>query len=186
MLKTLVESFAVPDYGRTTRTDDAYTTADKIFIPMAEKLKVEYNAESSKPNPDLMAQRFTRDYLDYTIRRYHGYCIEGRFGSHYVEDGVGKAFTDFEHLVPAARIRDMFLADVLTIKQALNAPTVFLSRIKHKALHTKGLGSNTPNIWLPFQRYSQHFPNTVFKTNDGKVIDPDSWTLQNHFDYFKI
>ena len=40
-------------------------------------------------------------------------------------------------------------------------------------------------MWLPFRRYSQVFPDAVFETYDGTTIDPESWTLENHYEYFK-
>jgi hypothetical protein len=90
---------------------------------------------------------------------------------------------DFEHLIPAARIRDLLLAGILTIEQAFNAPTVKLSRAKHHILKETGWASHTPNMWLPFQRYTQVF-EAQYQTFDGTAIDPKSWTLEDHFRYF--
>jgi hypothetical protein len=75
------------------------------------------------------------------------------------------------------------LAGVLTVEQALNAPTVRLSRSKHKMLGEAGWSSSTPNMWLPFKRYSQVF-TAEFQTHDGTAIDPETWTLERHFEYF--
>jgi hypothetical protein len=86
-------------------------------------------------------------------------------------------------LIPAARIRDLLLSGTIKVEQALNAPTVRLSRIKHELLKDAGWSSTTPNMWLPFQRYTQVFA-AKFETHDGTAIDPENWTLQNHFDYF--
>ena len=77
----------------------------------------------------------------------------------------------------------MLLASAVTLEQALNAPTVRLSRAKHTMLKEAGWDAKTPNMWLPFQRYSGVF-DAVYETHDGTKIDPDSWTLQNHYDYF--
>jgi hypothetical protein len=91
---------------------------------------------------------------------------------------------DFEHLIPAARIRDLLLAGSITTEQALNAPTVRLSRAKHHLLKEAGWSSTTPDMWLPFRRYSQVF-ETKYETHDGTMIDPKTWTLEQHFNYFK-
>jgi hypothetical protein len=104
-------------------------------------------------------------------------------GAHYHEQGMQDE-SDFEHLVPAARIRDLLLANVITVTQALNAPTVKLSREKHIQLREAGWASHTPDMWLPFRRYSQVF-DAVFETYDGTRIDPETWTLEQHFNYFK-
>jgi hypothetical protein len=103
--------------------------------------------------------------------------------AHYHEVGADDE-TDFEHLIPASRIRDLLLAGSITTEQALNAPTVKLSRAKHMALKDAGWASKTPNMWLPFKRYSSVFEGS-YQTHDGTAIDPNNWTLENHFEYFK-
>jgi hypothetical protein len=103
--------------------------------------------------------------------------------AHYHEIGADTD-CDFEHLIPASRIRDLLLAHAITVEQALNAPTVRLSRAKHMALKDAGWASKTPNMWLPFERYTNVFDAT-YQTHDGTSIDPRTWTLEKHFDYFK-
>jgi hypothetical protein len=39
-------------------------------------------------------------------------------------------------------------------------------------------------MWLPFRRYTQVF-DAKFETHDGTAIDPEAWTLEQHFEYFK-
>jgi len=70
------------------------------------------------------------------------------------------------------------------VEQALNAPTVRLSRSKHMALKDAGWASKTPDMWLPFRRYTNVFAAT-YQTHDGTAVDPTTWTLERHFDYFK-
>jgi hypothetical protein len=134
---------------------------------------------------DQQELREIRNDIDDALRRYHEYCIKQRdnMGAHYHEQGADQD-TDFEHLIPAARIRDLLLAGILTVEQALNVPTVVLSRSKHMALKDAGWASKTPDMWLPFKRYSEVFDAT-YETHDGTPIDPETWTLERHFDYFK-
>ena len=140
----------------------------------------EYNAIQN----DQQLMREIRNDIDTYLRRYHEYCIKQRDGmlAHYHEVGADEE-CDFEHLVPAARIRDLLLAEVITVVQALNAPTVKLSRAKHALLKEAGWASTTPDMWLPFRRYSQVF-SAKYQTHDGTAVDPETWTLQRHFDYF--
>jgi hypothetical protein len=77
----------------------------------------------------------------------------------------------------------MMIAGVISIDEALNCPTVTLSRAKHHELKEAGWASHTPDVWRPFRRYSEVFA-AQFETHDGTAIDPDNWTLQNHYDYF--
>ena len=134
---------------------------------------------------DQQLLREIRNDIDYYLRRYHEYCIKQRdgMGVHYHEQGADED-TDFEHLIPAARIRDLLLAKAISVSQALNAPTVKLSRSKHSALKDAGWASHTPDMWCPFRRYSQVF-SAQFSTHDGTLIDPETWTLSRHFDYFQ-
>jgi len=76
------------------------------------------------------------------------------------------------------------LANAITVEQALNAPTVRLSRAKHALLKDAGWASTTPDMWVPFRRYSQVFA-ARFETHDGTQIDTNTWTLEQHFNYFQ-
>ena len=181
MLKESLDNFTAPVYGKTRRTADTYQTVASYCTRNLTRLVAEYNAVQN----DQQLLREIRNDIDYYLRRYHEYCIKQRDGmkAHYHEIGADDE-TDFEHLIPAARIRDLLLANTITVEQALNAPTVRLSRAKHAQLKEAGWASATPDMWRPFRRYSQVF-SAVFETHDGTQIDPDTWTLSDHFDYFK-
>ncbi len=181
MLKESLQQFTAPVYGKTQRSADTYRTLAQRCRDKLEQLIVEYRAVRN----DQQLLREIRNDIDYYLRRYHEYCIKQRdgMGAHYHEQGAD-AETDFEHLIPAARIRDLLLAGVLTVEQALNAPTVKLSRVKHALLKEAGWASHTPDMWLPFRRYSQVF-DAKFETYDGTTIDLETWSLEQHFEYFK-
>ncbi len=181
MLKQLLENFTAPNYGKTARSPATYqTVADHCGRHLA-RLVGEYHAVTN----DQQLLREIRNDIDYYLRRYHEYCIKQRDGmrAHYHEIDSDED-CDFEHLIPAARVRDLLLADILTVQQALNAPTVSLSRSKHQQLKDAGWAAHTPDMWLPFKRYSLVF-TARFQTHDGNLIDPDIWTLQQHYQYFK-
>jgi hypothetical protein len=181
LLKESLEQFVAPNYGKTARSPDTYATVAGHCTRHLDRLIVEY--KDTKNNQQLL--REIRNDIDYYLRRYHEYCIKQRDGmlAHYYEVGAD-ADTDFEHLIPAARIRDLLIAGVLSIEQALNAPTVKLSRAKHAQLKDAGWASHTPDMWRPFRRYSQVF-TAKYQTYDGTEIDPDVWTLEDHYRYFK-
>ena len=180
-LQENLTKFTAPVYGKTQRSVDTYRTVAQHCGQRLERLVVDYHGVRN----DQQLLREIRNDIDYYLRRYHEYCIKQRdgMGAHYHEKGAD-AETDFEHLIPAARVRDLLLASVITVEQALNAPTVKLSRAKHAELKDAGWASHTPDMWLPFRRYSQVF-NTQFETHDGTAIDPETWTLEQHFEYFK-
>jgi hypothetical protein len=181
MLKESLQQFTAPVYGKTQRSPATYQTlADRCKQKLAE-LKKEYVEVKN----DQQLLREIRNDIDYYLRRYHEYCIKQRdsMQAHYHEVGADDE-CDFEHLIPAARIRDLLLANAITVEQALNAPTVRLSRTKHALLKEAGWSSTTPDMWVPFRRYSQVF-SARFETHDGIQIDPDTWTLEQHFNYFQ-
>lgn len=173
--------FSSPVYGRTQRTAETYRTVARHCVRHIDVLVEEYQTITN----DQQLLREIRNDIDYYLRRYHEYCIRQRdgMGAHYHEVGLD-AQADFEHLIPAARVRDMLLSGVLTVAEALNAPTVLLSRDKHRMLREAGWGSHTPDMWFPFHRYSQVF-DAKFETCDGTALDMSVWTLSQHYDYFK-
>lgn len=181
MLRESLEQFIAPVYGKTQRTPETYRTVAQHCSKHIQRLVDEYCAVEN--NQQLL--REIRNDIDYYLRRYHEYCIQQRNGikAHYHEIGADDD-CDFEHLIPAARIRDLLLSNAITVEQALNAPTVRLSRSKHHALKDAGWASKTPDMWLPFKRYTNVFSAT-YQTHDGTAIDPETWTLENHFEYFK-
>jgi hypothetical protein len=181
MLKESLDNFTAPIYGKTQRTPDTYRTVAEHCSKHIARLVDEYHAVEN--NQQLL--REIRNDIDYYLRRYHEYCIQQRDGmkAHYHEVGADDE-CDFEHLIPAARIRDLLLAQAITVEQALNAPTVRLSRAKHHALKDAGWASKTPNMWLPFERYTNVF-SAEYVTHDGTAIDPLTWTLEKHYNYFK-
>lgn len=181
MLKENLDNFISPIYGKTTRTTETYRTVADYCLKNLVRLAAEYHAVEN----DQQLLREIRNDIDNYLRRYHEYCIQQRDGmrAHYHEIGADEE-TDFEHLIPAARIRDLLLAGAITVEQALNAPTVVLSRAKHHALKEAGWASKTPDMWLPFRRYSQVF-TAQYQTYDGTPVDPETWTLERHYEYFR-
>lgn len=180
-LQQTLSTYSNQVYGRTKRTAETYrTVADRCSLKINELVK-EY--KNTRNNQQLL--RLIRDEIDFFMKRYHDYCIRQRdgMGAHYREIGADEE-VDFEHLIPAARVRDLLLDGILTVTQALNAPTVTLSRSKHRALKQAGWGSHTPDMWLPFLRYTNVF-EAQYETYDGTVIDPRTWSLSQHFDYFR-
>jgi len=174
----LIENFVPPVYSKTPRNSDSYRATYAYCTGRLHDILAIYRNSTN----DQQTLRLVRDDMDNLLRRFHGYAIKENIGAHYRERGADQD-CDFEHLVPASRVRDMMIAGVLTVDQALNCPTVTLSRHKHHALKEAGWGSQTPSVWLPFQRYLQVF-DAEFETYDGEVIDAGGWTLDQHYQRF--
>lgn len=181
-LQQLVESFSPVAYSRVQRGDQAYTETYDLTVRELDRLVAEYKNLQSVGQ----TARLIRDSIDHWIRRYHGYAIEGSIGAHYTEVGVDKANCVFEHVIPAAKVRDMLLQGVLTVKQSLNTPTCLISKRNDEILREEGHVSSSPNYWNFFKRYEM-FDEAKFVTYIGEEInDPHAWTLGTHFEYFKI
>ena len=180
-LQESLKQFTAPVYGKTKRTAATYKTVAQHCTNHLDRLVGEYQTIKN----DQQWLREIRNDIDYYLRRYHEYCIKQRDGmkAHYHEVGADED-CDFEHLIPASRIRDLLLAGVITTEQALNAPTVRLSRAKHAQLKDAGWAAKTPDMWKPFRRYSNVFTAT-YQTHDGTPVDPETWTLEKHYEYFK-
>ena len=181
MLKENLDQFVPAVYGRTQRSAETYQTVANRCRRNLIRLVAEYNATVN----NAQELREIRNEMDDALRRYHEYCIQQRddMKAHYHEIGADDD-CDFEHLIPAKILRDLLLSSVITIDQALNAPTVVLSRSKHMALKDAGWASKTPDMWLPFKRYTEVFDAT-YQTHDGTAIDPLTWTLEKHYNYFQ-
>jgi len=180
-----IRRFQTPVYSRVSRSPQTYNTVARRCRTQLELLKAEYHSVVPEEEFDAgQVRREIRNDMDSAMRRYHKYCIKERDGmkAHYHEIGADED-CDFEHLIPAKIIRDMYLFDEIDVDHVLNAPTVRLSRAKHTRLKDTGWDDDTPDIWLPFTRYTDVF-EASFQTFDGTPIDPTAWTLAKHFDYF--
>ena len=181
-----IRKFQTPVYNRVSRSPQTYNTVARRCRTQLELLKAEYHAVVPEQEFDAsQVRREIRNDMDVAMRRYHKYCIKERDGmkAHYHEIGADDD-CDFEHLIPGKIIRDMYLFDEIDVDHVLNAPTVRLSRAKHVQLKDTGWDDDTPNIWLPFERYTNVFAAT-YQTHDGTAVDPLTWTLEKHYNYFK-
>ena len=181
-LKNLVESFAPVTYSRVQRGDQSYRETYDLTVAELERLVKMYKELTTVGQ----TARLLRDSMDHWIRRYHGYAIEGSIGAHYTEVGVDRANCVFEHVIPAAKVRDMLLQGVLTVRQALNTPTCLISNRNDTILREEGHVSSSPDYWHFFDRYAV-FDDARFTTYNGtSVDDPHKWTLGQHFEFFGI
>ncbi len=181
-LKTLIEGFAPVTYSRVQRGEQAYKETYDLTVSELERLVGTYQHLAQVGQ----TARLIRDSIDHWIRRYHGYAIEGSIGSHYVQVGVDKNRCVFEHVIPAAKVRDMLLQGRLTVRQALNTPTCLISTRNDDILREEGHVSSSPDYWHFFDRYAV-FDDAKFTTYNGQSIDdPHTWTLEKHFEFFGI
>jgi hypothetical protein len=186
-MKTLNErlsGFTPVRYRKVVRDQEAYSETYRYQSESIQRLLEEYKTATS-------GQRFRliRDDIDDALRRFHGYNIQGNsaIGAHYLVRGdTGR--TDFEHVLPNCIVRDLLIADRITINEAFYAPTCLLSSVRHSALRQAGLGNRTKDVFYFFRRYHSVFPDLEIVTNDQQqvLIDLDSWSLADHYQHFGI
>lgn len=175
----LLENYRPANYRRVVRDGNGYVQTERIARDRIQKAVIEYNQLTAT---DQYA-RLLRDEIDFWLRRYHGYCIKDNFGGHYREKDLSKKDkVDFEHVIPAATIRDMLIQNRLTVEQAMNAPTCLLRRRNHSRLKKLGLASRTPNAYLFWSRYQAL--SVDLETHDRLPIDQGTWTLDDHYAKF--
>ena len=147
-LQESLEQFTAPVYGKTRRTAETYQTVASYCTCNLARLVAEYNAIQN----DQQLMRETRNDIDTYLRRYHEYCIKQRDGmlAHYHEIDADEE-CDFEHLIPAARIRDLLLSGTISVEQALNAQYLFLNSPNDQTLLHNLL--NWLNPKRPYQQW---------------------------------
>jgi hypothetical protein len=177
MLKSLVESYRPTTYKRVKRSEQTHLESAKLTEREITRLLSLYQHQET-----LQEKRLVRDAIDHWLRRYHGYVIEGGIGSHYIEVGVNLRSCIFEHIIPARDALDMLLQGIMTVRQAMNIPTCLISKDNDQVLREAGLVQSSPDYWLFFKRYN--VLESQFATHDGNIIDTDTWTLEQHYNYF--
>ena len=180
-LKESLDKFTKANYIKVKRSEATHSESLTIAVAELDRLVNLYKSEHTP-----QSARLLRDSMDHWIRRYHGYVIEGGIGAHYTEVGVDIKNCIFEHVIPAAKVRDMLIQGVLTTAQALNTPTCFISKSNDELLRKHKRVSSSPDYWQFFRRYDVFDTDTQFWTHNGQPIDRNTWTLQDHFTFFKI
>jgi len=175
-----IEGFVPVVHTRVTRNDDAYCETEIYIRESLEALLAMLPLAEHEQR-----QRLIRNDIDNALRQYHEYCIEkGTTGAHYYEVGATK--TDFEHVVPNKIICGLLIDGRITVDEAFNAPTCYLSKDKHKEIGRLGWAGSTPSIKNFWKRYAQVYPEIQIETCDGHIVDIETWDLEQHYKYFKI
>ena len=179
-LQERLKTFTKANYTKVKRSAETHRESLVIAVAELERLKELYKSPHTA-----QTARLLRDSMDHWIRRYHGYVIEGGIGAHYSQVGVDLDNCIFEHVIPAAKVRDMYIQGVLNAVQALNTPTCFISKANDQLLREHKRVSSSPDYWQFFRRYDVFDTDVQFWTYNGQIIDRNTWTLEDHFDFFK-
>lgn len=183
-MKTLferVDGFAQKKLKPVKRGGASYAATYNHCKGEIERLVQKYQALKTEDQ----TARLTRDSIEQSLRRYQNYCIKENFGAHYREQGLDNSVkVEFEHVLPVRLARDLLLANRLTVGEALNVPTCWLSAVNHKRLNSTKLGSTTPDIYWFWRRYQDL--DISIETHSGVQVDTAAWNLSTHYEYFPI
>jgi hypothetical protein len=181
LLEQNVRSFVQPDYGRVVRDGAAYVATER-FVRRGLKLCLTLYSRLERLD---QTARLLRDAIDFLLRRYHGYCIKERIKAHYRDASLNPGDkADFEHVIPAAVLTALLIKGKIPVELAMNPPTCLLRKKHHALLHKQGYGNRTPDVWNFWERYSML--GIQLETHDGTAVDPATWNLGTHCDYFRI
>lgn len=179
-LRERVESFRLSRIDNVVRNGQSY---EQSYIFTKRVLKLCVSVFKRLPDNGQTA-RLVRGLALWCLRQYHEYNIQGHFGAHYRQVGLkASEAKDFEHVFPVGLARDMLFFDILTVDEAMNIPTCFLSREKHKQLAKLKLGDTTPDVYLFWKRYAEL--DIKIETHDGTQVDMSTWSLDTHYEYFQ-
>jgi hypothetical protein len=171
-----LKTWVGPTYKRVVRSESTYKQTEELLASELTRLLEYYRKLDGA-----QSMRLVRDLIDFCLRRFHQYGVKERHGAHYVQDGCcGPQI--FEHLVPQKVLRDLLLHEEISIKYAMHAPTVWISRENNSKLQKSGLISTTNDVVFPFRRYLSAGIDSSFITLRGESIeDLSNWSLHDHF-----
>jgi hypothetical protein len=179
--RELIESFTDFEPARVVRNGQSYAETETFIVKELQRYLDQYR-RIVRMN---QTARLIRDQIDNLIRRYHEYVIQGNYQAHYRQVGLlGKRGNVFEHVIPAKTVRNMLIAQHLTITQALNSPTCLISKEQDIKLRKNKMSKNTPNTWYFWQRYAAL--DIDIETFDGVAVDLAQWDLERHWEYFDV
>lgn len=176
-----IDDFVPPKRKNVVRNAQAYNETEALTIRKIENALEEIRGIFE----DNQTHRLLRDEIEYWLRRYQDYSIEGNFKAHYFEIGVPHNECMFEHVLPVKEVRELLLGGKISIKQALNTPTCMLRKDNDRKLTEAGLVKSTPSRRFFFKRYLSL--GAEFKTYNGfQIKNLETWSLRDHYNFFKI
>jgi len=179
MQRHSIERFTDFEPGRVTRNGVAYRQTQEFVSEEITRYMERYRAQQQIDQ----TARLLRDQIDALLRRYHEYVIQGKIQAHYRQVGVKiKAGNVFEHVIPARTVRNLLIADLISVPQALNPPTCLITTANNRVLSRNRMTKRTPNCWQFWSRYQ--CLGIQIETWDGTPVDQTTWDLARHYEYF--
>ena len=172
-----VELPAIPRRGK--RTAKVY---QEIFDYHYECIEFHIKNYSQAKNETVKLEVALKALQDH-VRRYHEYCLKQNFGGYYKQNTKDK--TTWEHIIPIGVCVNRVLHGVLTVKDFMQMPVMYLSKKDDEKLRRAKLVKTTPDMYYPFKRYAQAgIDLTTITTLDGEPVD-ENYTFNDHVETVK-
>lgn len=122
--------------------------------------------------------------MEELLRNHHEFIRKTIFATYRQKDVLTQKGTVFEHVIPVGQLSDLLIKDKIPMDLALYPPVCTLKKAKDKELKRLGLEKTNPDPFVPFKRYAEI--GVSIETYRGDAISIDTWTLQDHMEYFKL
>ena len=162
-------------YQTRRRSTGVHARIKEHFSLLVAQLKLEYGLDHE-------FEGVIRAHLRHLIREYQAYVVKHNFKAHYVcVDGAR-----FEHALPLQYLTELLLSDVITVSQALDSPTAYVSKELDNSLQKEEFKQNdTPYYFL--RRYARAAERAgmsavLLTTPFEDEINPHTWTLDDHYE----
>jgi len=157
----------------------------KIQFKSVNKISIEADVQIlDKFKQDLLSEHVGRDVKSkyfYFLQRYLRDTQKLRCPSsaHYNAEGYNLGKAHLEHPIPQNRILQAYLEDHITAMEAIHMPLCLIADSDKHILEGEWQYNAT---WEhPFKRYQSAGFTKQIKNLRGEQIDPDTWTLEDHF-----
>lgn len=169
---------------------DRYMRLDRELVgrlqfKSANKVSLEVDCEIlNRFKRDLLSENVSREIKGkyfYFLQRYLRDTQKARCPgpAHYIAEGATDGKGHLEHPIPQNRILQAYLEDHITDVEAIHMPLCLISDGDKHLL--EGEWQQNATWQFPFRRYRLAGFTKTIKNLRGEIIDPDTWSIENHF-----
>lgn len=166
------------------------TLVGKLQFRSANKISLEADcAILNRYKNDLLSNAVDKEVKSkyyYFLQRYLRDTQKDRCPgtAHYVADGANDNKAHLEHPIPQNKILQAYLEDHITALEAIHMPLCSIADSDKHILEGEWQLNAT---WEhPFKRYRLAGFTKQIKNLRGELIDPNTWTIENHFQMLGI
>jgi len=104
--------------------------------------------------------------------------------AHYVAEGASDSKGHLEHPIPQNKILQAYLENYITAIEAIHMPLCLIADADKHTL--QGEWEQNATWTHPFKRYRLAGFTKQIKNLRGEIVDPNTWTIEDHFQMLGI